>query len=144
LDPKVHYSNDERRFKMEISKSTIYGLGIFILIVVGGFYMIQGGSSQDISNLAAEKGTGEIQKVVIGIKDYNYYPQTVKVKSGQPVSISLDDSVYGCFRDFTIRDLGVKKYLRTSSDSVEFTPTKPGTYTFACSMGMGLGKLVVS
>ena len=33
--------------------------------------------------------------------------------------------------------------LQTPTDYVEFTPTKKGTFGFACSMGMGTGTLIV-
>ncbi len=104
--------------------------------------MLQGDSAKGITGNVI--GSGEVQEIVIGMKDYNYYPNTINVKAGNSVKLSLDDSVYGCFRDFTINDLGVRKYLETSNDFVEFTPTQPGTYTFSCSMGMGVGKLIVS
>ena len=127
----------------------VYGFGVVLIIIAAGFFMFyQSGSgsmpqSEPISgNVVAE--TGEIQEVVIGMRNYNYYPDTINVKAGIPTRVSLDDSVYGCFRDFTIRDFGIREYLQTPEDYVEFTPMNPGTYTFACSMGMGVGKLVVT
>jgi plastocyanin domain-containing protein len=77
------------------------------------------------------------------MKNYNYYPQTVKVKVNETVRIYLDSSVSGCYRAFTIRDLGVSKYISTPNDYVEFTPIKTGTFRFACTMGMGTGTLIV-
>ena len=125
-----------------MEKTTIYGIGIFLLIVIGGYFLI--GSSENINENVVDSGnSGDFQKVTIGMKNYNYYPNTINVESGKTVRLSLDSSVSGCFRDFTIRELGIRKYLRTPSDYVEFTPTKPGTYRFACSMGMGTGTLIV-
>lgn len=134
---------------IEIPKSAIYVSGILLVIIAAGFFMLnQSGSYPELQNEQVSgnvvAGTGEIQEVVIGMKNYNYYPDTINLKAGIPARVSLDDSVYGCFRDFTIRDLGVREYLKTSEDYVEFTPTDPGTYPFACSMGMGFGKLVVT
>ena len=135
---------------IEIPKLAVYGSGILVVIIIAGFFMLnQSGSGSELQNEQVSgnvvaAGTGEIQEVVIGMKNYNYYPDTINLKAGIPARVSLDDSVYGCFRDFTIRDLGVREYLKTSEDYVEFTPTDPGTYPFACSMGMGFGKLVVT
>ena len=84
-----------------------------------------------------------MQKVVISEKNLNYYPNEIKVKAGQPVSISLDSSVTGCLRSFNIRDLGVSKNAKTPSDTIDFTPIKKGTFKFACSMGMGYGSIIV-
>ncbi|PIN93828.1 hypothetical protein COU54_01535 [Candidatus Pacearchaeota archaeon CG10_big_fil_rev_8_21_14_0_10_31_24] len=128
---------------MKIKKSTLYLFGTILLILIGGYFMMQNNESIDNTNVINEGNAGQVQNVVIGMKNYNYYPNTIKVKAGLPVSLSLDSSVAGCFRDFTIRELGVRKYLVNPSDKVEFTPTKPGRYTFACSMGMGTGTLVV-
>ncbi len=115
--------------------------------------MIDNSSANGVSNAGdnlpgnnagnALAGNGNVQKVVIGVRNYNYYPNTITVKVGQPVSISLDESVSGCLRDFTIRDFGIREYLRTPQDTIEFTPDKKGTFTFACSMGMGRGRLIV-
>lgn len=77
------------------------------------------------------------------MKNYNYYPNTIRVKVNQPVEIYLDESVGGCFRDFTSRELGIHEYLKTQQDKITFTPVKKGTFAFACSMNMGRGTLIV-
>ena len=77
------------------------------------------------------------------MKNGNYYPNTVNVEVNKPVRIYLDSSVRGCYRSFVIKSFGVSKNLRTPEDYVEFIPTKEGTYGFACSMGMGTGKIIV-
>ncbi len=125
-----------------MNKTLMYILGIGLLIFLFGFVMIKGASVGQSSIYAAPLKDG-VQEVVLGVKDYNYYPNTVEVKAGIPVRISLDSSVSGCLRDFTIRDFQVRKYLKTPSDYVEFTPSESGRYTFACSMGMGTGVLIV-
>ncbi len=113
-----------------------------MLIVVAGFFFLKSGSGSSNENNNVNSVSGEVQNVVLSYKNYNYYPNTITVKAGQPVRISLDNSVSGCYRGFTIRQLGIAKNLRTPSDYVEFTPQK-GTYRFACSMGMGTGTLIV-
>ena len=130
---------------IKIKKSSIYMLGFIILLVVAGFLFFGNskGSTNNSNVLTTEVNSQGVQEVTLSFKDYNYYPNTIKVQSGKPVSISLDNSVSGCFRDFTIREFGIREYLETPQDSVVFTPENPGTYTFACSMGMGYGKLIV-
>jgi plastocyanin domain-containing protein len=128
---------------MEIKKTTVHFWGVLILVVVGGYFMLSTSASPSIENNMGNEGNGPAQEIVFGMKNYNYFPESVIVNAGQPVRIKLDSTAQGCFRDFTIRDLGVRKYLASNDDYVEFTPTQPGTYTFACSMGMGFGKLIV-
>ena len=127
---------------MKIKKTTLYASMAIILIVTAGFFMLKE-SSSTTNIAAAETQGGEFQKVVIGVKNLNYYPNTITVKSGIPVRIYLDSSVTGCLRSFTIKDFGVAKYLKNANDYVEFTPNKKGTFRFACSMGMGTGTLIV-
>jgi len=117
---------------------------MFIIILVVGGYFVFGKSGNDNVPITGNAIlNGEVQKLVLSEEGLNYYPQQVKVKVNQPVSLSLDEKVKGCLRTITIRDLGVSKYLKTSQDSIEFLPTKKGVFTIACSMGMGLGKLIV-
>ena len=130
---------------MEIKKSTLYIGLVLLVLVVGGFFIFRGGSSGN-GNVVSEGGQvlqGETQKVVISEKNLNYYPNEIRVKSGQPVSITLDSSVTGCLRSFNIKELGVSKYAKTPSETIDFTPTKKGTFRFACSMGMGYGNIIV-
>ncbi len=113
------------------------------MIALASAFVYSNSSSTNDKKTETTTSNGEVQKVILSYKSGNYYPQTVTVKSGQPVEISLDSSVKGCYRSFTISSLNVKKYLASPSDSVTFTPTKKGTYRFACSMGMGTGTLIV-
>lgn len=113
-------------------------LGIIIATsLVMGFGMKSKGLTANVI------GEGEVQKIVIGARELQYYPQTITVNVGQPVELTLDASVQGCLRDFTIRSLGIRQYLKTPEDVLRFTPQEKGTYGFACSMGMAWGTLVV-
>lgn len=129
-----------------MESSTYIGFGILILIVAGGLFFLKGGSSAlngNVVSAGSQALFGETQQVVISEKNLNYYPNEIRVKAGQPVSITLDSSVKGCLRSFTIRNLGVSKYVKTPDETIDFTPTKKGKYIFACSMGMGYGSLIV-
>jgi len=126
-------------------KNTTILMFVLLLIIAGGIFLFTNDktkpSNEEITGNVV--GGGEVQKITLGIKNYNYYPNTIKVKAGIPVRINLDESVKGCLRSFTIKDFGIAKNLRTPEDYVEFIPNKKGTFTFACSMGMGTGKIIV-
>lgn len=129
---------------MEIKKSNLYILGAVIVLVITGFIFFL--NSAGSSNIVSEGGQalqGEVQQIIIGEKDLNYYPNEIRVEANKPVSITLDSTVKGCLRSFGIRDLGVSKYAKTPTEAIEFTPTKKGTFTFTCSMGMGYGTIIV-
>ncbi|MBS3071373.1 cupredoxin domain-containing protein [Candidatus Pacearchaeota archaeon] len=123
----------------------LFGIALIVLIA-GGFLYFSGNNNVTGKVINNEEGTlknGQVNEIALSMKDYNYYPNTITVKEGETVRISLDSSIYGCLRDFTIKDFGVRKYLKTPDDYVEFVADKKGTYSFACSMGMGFGKLIV-
>ncbi len=127
-----------------MKNTTIAVIFVLALLAVGVFFFTRAGIiSGNAINANNGNANSNVQKVVISYRNYNYYPQTITVKAGQPVSISLDSSVAGCYRYFTIRDLGLAKSLSTPSDTLDFTPNQKGTYRFACGMGMGYGTLIV-
>ena len=133
-----------------MKNTTILILGFIIIIAIGGFVFANLENNQTgntvnnaVSGNVAETNNGNMQKITLSMKNGNYYPNTIKVKANEPVSISLDSSIRGCYRAFTIRQLGIAKRLATPSDTLNFTPTQKGTYRFACSMGMGYGTLIV-
>lgn len=128
-----------------MKNSTLLVIIAILIIAVGGFVFVKAKNSEN-SNLVVNDLPvleGDLQRVTLSMKDYNYYPQTLKVKAGSPVEITLDDSVYGCFRAFSLRDFGINKYSKNPSEKIVFTPEKKGTFTFSCTMGMGYGKIIV-
>ena len=126
-----------------MKKTTKWAGLILLILVLGGIFLLKSSDNQGLQFSTTNVVNGETQKVVLSMKDLNYYPNEIRVKAGQPVSISLDETVTGCLRSFTIKELGVSKYVRTSQETIDFTPTKKGTFRFACVMGMGYGKIIV-
>ena len=119
-----------------------YGYLIILgILLVGAGIIIFTSSGSAINNSGS--GNGQIKDITLGIKNYNYYPNTITVKEGDTVRIRLDSTVKGCYRYLTIRGLGIAKSLPTSEDYIEFIPDKTGSFRFACGMGMGTGTLVV-
>jgi len=138
------YGLRAKEFFVYMKNTTMLMFVGIIILLVGGFVFFKSIEGKDYGAANGNAINNEnAQKVVIGSKNLNYYPQTIRVKAGEPVEISLDGSVTGCLRSFTIKEFGVSKYLKTPDDKVTFTPNKKGTFTFACSMGMGTGKLIV-
>lgn len=137
-----------------MNKSTLITLTCIIVLLVAGFFIVSkgaattgsiitGGSVNSGKEAEPAAPSGEIQRITLGAKNFNYAPSTLYVKAGIPVELTLDNSVAGCLRSFSVRELGISQYAATPADKVRFTPKKAGTYKFSCSMGMGFGKLVV-
>lgn len=87
----------------------------------------------------------QLQRVTINVEDRGYIPNRISVRAGIPVALTLmTDDVYTCASAFTFREFGISTTLKpTDSQTFTFTPTKPGKYTFACSMGMYSGVMEV-
>lgn len=87
-------------------------------------------------------GTQEAFIVVRG----GYSPDTIRVSAGRPVRLVFnrqeDDP---CSERVVLDAFGVSADLPQGNNvPVVFTPTEPGSYEFACQMGMLRGKVVVS
>lgn len=85
-----------------------------------------------------------VQEVTLSVQGANYMPNPIRVKKGIPVRLVADmNSLRGCSRSIVISEFGIRKVLSTSDNTIEFTPSKSGTFDFSCSMGMYRGKIVV-
>ncbi|MBM3229209.1 hypothetical protein FJZ26_02155 [Candidatus Parvarchaeota archaeon] len=98
----------------------------------------------------AQKGVGNIQvksgvqEITLTVQGGSYYPNPIRVKKGTPVRLVADLSqMSGCSRSIVIPEFGISKVLSNTDNTIEFTPTKSGTFDFSCSMGMYQGKIVV-
>lgn len=96
--------------------------------------------------------SGETQQkareFIISTKNYSFSPNTIKVKKGDSVKITLKSNQG--FHDFVIDELNVAtKQIRTNEqDIVTFVADKAGTFEYYCSIGthrsMGMtGTLIV-
>ena len=91
---------------------------------------------------AASRGP-QVRKVRV---DGEYFPSSITVKKDQPVRILFDRREDAkCSDEVVIADFGIRKKLAPfSTTSVEFTPTKSGTFRIVCGMDMMEMKLVVT
>ena len=89
-----------------------------------------------------------VQIVNVEAGSFYYKPNEIHAKVGTPVKIVM--TAKDMMHDFTIDELNVKLPITKSgqTNTVEFTPTTKGTYTFYCSVGNHraqgqVGKLIV-
>lgn len=93
--------------------------------------------------IAATMSTDGVQRVTLGFGQFNYAPDTIRVKRDIPVVLTADQSVRGCFSTFTIPELRIWKRFTETDRTLTFTPKRAGTFRFSCAMGMGSGRLIV-
>ena len=117
--------------------------GIILILIVLGLYIAWIWYTKKQSGVSAKQSEGaqEFNILVKGV----YSPAVIKAKAGQPVRIkftrqeSKECSRFVVFSDFKIH----QELPENKTMAVEFTPQKPGEYTFTCDMGMYQGKLIV-
>ena len=139
-----HLNQENIKTNKSGNKVLIYFIIIFF-VVIGITYFVAsaGANTGNVINNVGNDNSRDIQKINLGFKNYNYYPNIIKVKQGIPVEITLDNSVKGCYRSFNIKSLGVSQYSSGPSQTIKFTPDQKGTFEFACGMRMGTGTIIV-
>ncbi len=115
---------------------------IFAVIVIGvlglaSFYLVKA-----FSRPPAEPLAGNVIEVTADMSGFDQ--KEIRVKTGQPVTIrltSLDNEHHtdgGGKHQWAVDELGVDIVAQPeSSNTMTFTPEKPGTYTFYCDICCG-------
>ena len=92
---------------------------------------------------AAAAIDGGVQRVPVRVEG-GYSPAIIRVRSRQPVRLEFFRADSGsCTEEVVLGDFGIRVFLPTGQTTpVEFTPRQPGSYEFACGMGMVRGKVI--
>ncbi len=126
---------------MIIKKNTLYTLGT-ILIIIMGIAFLSLSSSNPITGSVVYDGEAQIVKLSVVNGQYVFEPTSVK--KGIPVRLEADiSSMPGCSKSVISSELGIRKTFSSNDNSLEFNPSKAGTFYFACSMNMYKGTLTV-
>jgi plastocyanin domain-containing protein len=115
----------------------LVGAGALIALVLWYFF----GEREAV---AATEAAGGVQQIKITVKG-GYSPDTVVVKQGRPVRLDFfRDETASCSETVVFGDFGIARDLPAhKTTAIEFTPDKPGEFTWTCGMNMLRGKLVV-
>jgi plastocyanin domain-containing protein len=99
-----------------------------------------------LSKPKSQKATARegIQDVSIAV-DGGYEPSRIVVKAGQPVRLNfLRRDPSSCLEEVRLPDFRIAQLLPLNQViTVEFTPSKPGSYEFTCGMNMFRGTIQV-
>ena len=123
---------------MDITEITVVIGGVaFIAFVLWYFF----GEREAATATIGESGMQEIKVTVRG----GYSPDVIVVKKDIPVRLNFyRDETSSCSEQVVFGDFGIVKDLPAfKTTPIEFTPDKPGEFTFACGMNMLRGKLIV-
>ena len=152
------YKSIER--KTPKSYFAFFGFGIILVVLFTAFFLDysieesninsfvkfnQPSLNPNANNDLTANVVGNLQEVSLRMVSNGYSPQRLVVKKGIPLKINLfAEQGAGCSRAINFPDFKVKKIVQAnSSDFVQFTPDKEGTFPFYCAMGMFRGELVV-
>jgi plastocyanin domain-containing protein len=118
-----------------------------ILVILGGVVAIVAilwyffGERKLVVAAIGHTGKQEIDVMVKG----GYSPDVIVVKKGVPVRLNFyRDETSSCSENVVFGDFGIARDLPAyQTTAIEFTPERAGEFTFACSMNMLRGKLIV-
>ncbi len=75
---------------------------------------------------------------------FGYSPDVIEVVEDTPVRWEIyGGEELGCASTLVVPGLGIQETLNKGFNEFLFTPSKPGSYSFSCSMGMVRGTLIV-
>src|SRR4051812_12085323 len=81
--------------------------------------------------VAADPPAGSSSGVEVKIDNFNFTPATITVKAGTQITfVNGDDIPHTVVSD----DHSFKSKVLDTDEKFTFTPTKPGTYTYFCSI----------
>ncbi len=98
-------------------------------------------SSADETDIVLQDG---VQVIEMDVDNRGFTPSTFTLKKGVPVKWIINGKqIYGCTNEVIVPEYGISKKLIQGENIVEFTPSKAGTVSFSCWMGMVRGSFNV-
>jgi plastocyanin domain-containing protein len=128
---------------------SLFAITFVIIIAIGASFTGYGGNQNIVNTVnAADTSSnavaGDVQVVQMTMQNGDYQLSPARVKVDTPVKIVADMNVVkGCYTTVVIPDLGVRKTLTAAGNTIEFTPTKAGTFRMTCGMNMAGGQIIV-
>jgi cytochrome c oxidase subunit II len=112
-----------------MEKSTKIGLGIFALIILGGFFFIE--STPTITGNTISEGV-DVREITLDAERFEFSKPVIEVNKGERIRIKVNniDTIHGIY----IPELGVN-----GREEVEFTADKVGEFPFNCAVMCGPG-----
>ncbi len=90
------------------------------------------------------QGNG-VQEVNMDVSSNGYNPRSFVIKKGIPVKWNVNvKQLTGCNQELVMNAYGIDVRLKQGLNVLEFTPTKKGTISFSCGMGMLRGSFIVT
>ena len=113
-----------------------------ISMIIAVFVAISGAST---FAKGKEQKMPQEQVVTMEVTGEGFVPAQVKVKANQPVKLVVTRKTdRTCAKEIVIKDFGINKPLPLNQPvEITFTPTKAGSFRYACGMDMITGVITV-
>lgn len=121
---------------------------VIAILISGGIFMKQrqvsiGWKKANATDTNTDMVDGE--QIIRSTLDSGSYP-TITVQSGTPVKWIIDapkGSINGCNYKMLLKEYGITHTFSEGENVITFTPTKSGTISYTCWMGMIRGYIIV-
>jgi hypothetical protein len=137
-------SNDRKPFVANpfVLIAILVFMGVFVFGKGTLFYVNGGEVTAEPNDIKFTPTSNNIQEVVV--KPTEYSPNNLVIKSGTPSIINFKTDEVGCTGIVLSEELGFNVTLKENSNNyVNIKSLKPGTYHYACGMGMYKGTVTV-
>lgn len=115
--------------------------GLLALAIAAAGILVRAPAGPGASAVASV--SGDAQKLSVQVLSGSYEPSSIQLKAGLPAEITFSEST-GCTGQVQSSQLGFSEDLSSGPKTVKLPALAPGTYGFACGMGMVSGRIVVS
>ena len=106
--------------------------------------VFKGGQTEEAGSALSSELSDGVQIIRMDVDNRGFTPSTFNLKKDVPVKWIINGKqIYGCTNEVIIPEYNISKKLTYGENVVEFTPTKSGTTSFSCWMGMVRGKFNV-
>ncbi len=123
---------------MDTAQMLVTSVGLALILFTAKHFL----SPSKVPAMSVSEMNG-VQQQTIQVKG-GYSPNSIRVKAGRPVRLIFDrHETSACSAELVIPDFGIRKDLPAHKQTtIDFTPTKAGTYEFACGMNMLRGTII--
>ena len=128
-----------------MKKITYFIIAVVLIIIAIMTYrsLVTPETTTGASVYEAKMADGK-QELVLSWGRITYNPDTIKVKAGIPLELSMDlKRLTGCYQTLVIPGIRFYKYFDSGNNHAEVIFDKPGKYPFTCGMNMGRGMFIV-
>jgi sulfite exporter TauE/SafE/copper chaperone CopZ len=133
-------SGKVRAYVMTFASVLIIALGLLTIPSAFTLYKLdknQQVTTNNIVNAFEPQLVDGKQIVSFAVNGFSYSPNVLTLKKGVPVVLQIDGTkATGCARSILIPAFNVRTTLKSGITEVSFTPSKLGSFSFSCSMGM--------